>query len=217
MAAAPTEAATSSQAPATVPSIDYNEWKADEVRKECTRRKNRLPKGTLKEDRVKALLKKKYGRALPGDSTQLVEHDETRSKHCMFRLLNVLFSDEFAERFSRTGDSATRTELDGKLLNKKSDIWLDVRTAFVYICPEDDERNEMVFNDDSFFNGVNPALAKKVHSAKKLHSMWKEVNGNYFEAQTKFSCSGQNENEFGNFGGGRGDVLYLRRWLMARC
>ncbi|KAF4035324.1 hypothetical protein GN244_ATG12650 [Phytophthora infestans] len=68
MAAAPTEAATSSQAPATVPSIDHNEWKADEMRKECTRRKIRLPKGTLKEDRVKALMyydakKKKYGGA----------------------------------------------------------------------------------------------------------------------------------------------------------
>lgn len=56
MAAAPNEAATSSQAPATVPSIDYSEWKADEVRKECTRRKIRLPKDILKEDRVKALM-----------------------------------------------------------------------------------------------------------------------------------------------------------------
>ncbi|KAF4039284.1 hypothetical protein GN244_ATG08579 [Phytophthora infestans] len=59
----------------------------------------------------------------------------------------------------------------------------------------------------------SPPLAKTVHSSKKLYSMRKEVNRNYLEAHTKFSASGQNDNEYCNFVKGRGDVLYLRKWL----
>ncbi|KAG1711528.1 hypothetical protein DVH05_008780 [Phytophthora capsici] len=99
------------------------------------------------------------------------------------------------------GDMATRAELD------------EVREAFVGACPPDHERNRLEFDDDDFFAGMNPALAKPVHSSRKLYSMWKEVNRNYLEAHTKFSASGQNGKEFRNFVKGRGDVLYLRKWL----
>ncbi|GMF57968.1 unnamed protein product [Phytophthora fragariaefolia] len=110
-------------------------------------------------------------------------------------------------------DTATRTELDGKLLNERSDFWLDVRAAFVDTYPDGDERYLLMFDDDAYFVGIDPALTKNVHSAKNPHKMWKEASNNYFEAHRKFSSSGQNENEFRNFVDGRGDGLYLRKWL----
>ncbi|KAG1688094.1 hypothetical protein DVH05_004410 [Phytophthora capsici] len=109
------------------------------------------------------------------------------------------------------GDMATRAEWDGKLLNDRSGFWTEVREAFVGACPPDHERNRLEFDDDDFFAGINPALAKPVHSSRKLYSMWKEVNRNYLEAHTKFSASGKNDNEFRNFVKGRGDVLYLQK------
>ena len=40
------------------------------------------------------------------------EGKTVKDTQCPFRLLNVLFSDEFVERFSCLGDASTRTELD---------------------------------------------------------------------------------------------------------
>ncbi|GMF49327.1 unnamed protein product [Phytophthora fragariaefolia] len=128
------------------------------------------------KDRANALLsydeaKKKYAEKLAGDGVQIVNQYGTRSKHCMFRLINNIFSNEFAERFFRIGDTATRTELDGKLLNERSNFWLDVRATFIDTYPAGNERNLLVFDDDADFFGIDPSLAKNFHSAKKLQNV----------------------------------------------
>ncbi|KAG2928192.1 hypothetical protein PC119_g4573 [Phytophthora cactorum] len=173
-----------------------------------------------KEERIEALKRYDaamtvYGEKLPGDGLQELPSngDAIRNKHCMFRLSNILFSDEFALRFCRT---ATRAELDGNLINERSLFWDDVQAAFVDESPDNHERNMLELNDDNFFSGIDPKMAKKGHSAKKLFAMWKEVNKNYVNAEAKFVSSRQNENDFRNFVSGRGDVLYLRKWLLMR-
>ncbi|KAF4139002.1 hypothetical protein GN958_ATG11809 [Phytophthora infestans] len=186
----------SSTANSTSPNLNYKTWKAEEIRKECTRRGLRLKSGMRKQERNEALERydaaiRVYTQKLPGDDVQIVTEDSTRSRHC---------------------DTATLAELDGKLLTDRSDFWTEVREAFVGACPPDHERNRLEFDDDDdFFTGINPPLAKTVHSSKKLYSMRKEVNRNYLEAHTKFSASGQNDNEYRNFVKGRGDVLYLQK------
>ncbi|KAG4062745.1 hypothetical protein PC123_g2451 [Phytophthora cactorum] len=156
-----------------------------------------------KEERIEALKRYDaamtvYGEKLPGDGLQELPSngDAIRNKHCMFRLSNILFSDEFALRFCRT---ATRAELDGNLINERSLFWDDVQAAFVDESPDNHERNMLELNDDNFFSGIDPKMAKKGHSAKKLFAMWKEVNKNYVNAEAKFVSSRQNENDFRNF------------------
>ena len=38
----------------------------------------------------------------------------TRQKQCPYRLINLIFSDEFSEDFSHLGDQATKEQLDKK-------------------------------------------------------------------------------------------------------
>jgi hypothetical protein len=45
-----------------------------------------------------------------------------KTKHCAFRLLNVLFSDYFAIEFATLGNSATRAQLDNGHFKFKESI-----------------------------------------------------------------------------------------------
>ncbi|GMF28336.1 unnamed protein product [Phytophthora fragariaefolia] len=85
------------------PTLPYEDWSADEIRKECTRRKLRVPSGMNKDLRISALerhdaSKAAYAAKVPGDTVEevIVDGKSVRTKHCMFRLVNILFSDGFA-------------------------------------------------------------------------------------------------------------------------
>nr|KAE8921817.1 hypothetical protein PF009_g27911 [Phytophthora fragariae] len=104
-------------------SDDYSTWKVDQLKLECTSRKLAVAKNTNKSDRVtilrgyddsrvsmELLLESqrlgKRGRSANEDTA------ERRSRHCLYRLLNILFSELFFARFITSGDSLTRRELD---------------------------------------------------------------------------------------------------------
>ncbi|KAH7460885.1 uncharacterized protein KRP23_14591 [Phytophthora ramorum] len=97
-----------------------------------------------------------------------------RTKHCPYRLINFLFSDEFATRYSQTGDTASRAALDSKQTNAKSNFWQEVR------------------------EGIDPSVTKP-HPPEKLFAMAKELTQKYFAAEQRFTKCGQHENEFRNF------------------
>ncbi|KAF4130477.1 hypothetical protein GN958_ATG20371 [Phytophthora infestans] len=165
----------SSTANSTSPNLNYKTWKAEEIRKECTRRGLRLKSGMRKQERNEALERydaaiRVYTQKLPGDDVQIVTEDSTRSRHLISGQKSVKLSWALALRtMSAIGWNSTTTTTS------------------------------------------SPPLAKTVHSSKKLYSMRNEVNRNYLEAHTKFSASGQNDNEYCNFVKGRGDVLYLQK------
>jgi hypothetical protein len=84
----------------------YERYSQDLIRKECTARDIKLPTRTKKDDRIRCL--RRYddlvgsGESI-GQAARLAITEPTRTKHCAFRLLNVLFSDDFIEGFLRTG------------------------------------------------------------------------------------------------------------------
>ncbi|KAE9291535.1 hypothetical protein PR003_g25007 [Phytophthora rubi] len=203
---------------ALTPSVDYESWSADQVRKECTRRGLKLKASMKKGERIDVLRRQDVARAtydgiLLGDEGESASTNAVTkwAKHCWYRLLNILFSDEFSTRFSQSGDMASRAELDSKSVNDRSRFWQEVRAAFVQQYPRTHERNLLLFEDD-MFAGADPSVTRS-HSASKLLKMSKEVIKNYFIAEQKFTTSGQNEDEFWKFVDKRGAVLYMRKWL----
>ncbi|GMF44528.1 unnamed protein product [Phytophthora fragariaefolia] len=116
-------------------SDDYGTWTVEQLRKECTSRKLRLSRKTSSADRVKhltefdavhlAIVGTVMGSQTPGGAD-----GQPLSKHCIFRLVNVLFSDVFAARFAETGNTPTRQQLDVSDVNATSSFWRDVGSEF---------------------------------------------------------------------------------------
>ncbi|KAG2802773.1 hypothetical protein PC119_g21209 [Phytophthora cactorum] len=74
------------------PTLDaYTDWTTDQRKLELLLENQRLDK---------------HGRG----ATEI--NSERRSKHCPYRLLNVVFSEEFFDKFITSGDTLTRAELD---------------------------------------------------------------------------------------------------------
>ncbi|KAE8904337.1 hypothetical protein PF003_g12034 [Phytophthora fragariae] len=208
-------AANSATSKTSKPLDEYDTWTADAIRKECTRRGLKV-KGRAKKDERIAILRRHdvakavYGGLMVGD-TENVSVVENRTKHCPYRLLNILFSNEFATRFGQSGDKPPRADLDTRAVADKSCFWQDVHVAHVTVYPADHSVNALEFSHD-FFVGIDPSTVKD-HSSKKLFDMWKEMNRYYILAEKKFTASGQHEDNFPNFVDSRGYVVYLRKWL----
>jgi hypothetical protein len=87
----------------------YESMSAAEIRKLCTRRSIKLPSSTKIGDRIVALRKydsiaasylEAMGREIPGGDG---DRPPRRTRGCMLRLINLLFSDEFSGDFAATG------------------------------------------------------------------------------------------------------------------
>ncbi|KAE9187480.1 hypothetical protein PF004_g22779 [Phytophthora fragariae] len=180
---------------ALTPSVDYESWSADQVRKECTRRGLKLKASMKKGERIDVLRRQDVARATY-DGILLGDEGESASTNAVT---------------NQSGDMASRAELDSKSVNDRSRFWQEVRAAFVQQYPRTHERNLLLFEDD-MFAGADPSVTRS-HSASKLLKMSKEVIKNYFIAEQKFTTSGQNEDEFWKFVDKRGAVLYMRKWL----
>ncbi|KAI9995691.1 hypothetical protein PInf_012759 [Phytophthora infestans] len=107
----------------------YEALSANEIRKECTNRELRLKSGMKKGERVDILVRidlaaNFFGNVVLGDVNGSSKKKKVgaRTKHCMYRLLNILFSDEFAVRFSQSGNKAPRADLDTRAINDRSDF-----------------------------------------------------------------------------------------------
>ncbi|KAG4249385.1 hypothetical protein PC116_g2937 [Phytophthora cactorum] len=73
---------------------------------------------------------------------------ERRSRHCLFRLLNVLYSESCFERFISSGDVSTRRELD----EEGRQFWEEVAEGYNTINEDFDQ----LVSDDSLFEGIEP-------------------------------------------------------------
>ena len=146
---------------------------------------------------------------------QVYEHTQQGSAttrktiNCNFRLLNLLFSDKFAEDYSHIGDAPTRADLDGPAGTATCKLfWTRVQESYV---DDVDKYNEVMF-EEYFFSkySINPSVIVQ-HDWKKLMANYKEVNAAYKESLVKFTASGNHDSVFFNFCSGRLDAYYL--WL----
>eukprot|EP00644_Phytophthora_capsici_P004054 jgi/Phyca11/108413/e_gw1.15.561.1 len=134
------------------------------------------------------------------------ETTQRRSKHCLYRLLNVLFSKDFFEKFITSGDALTRRELD----EGGREFWEQVAEAFSTI---NDDFDRLV-SSDSLFEGIEPQLIT-AHSGAKLKSMWKECNARFAAAEGRCKLSGSHD-EFWQFCQGDKVAMYVHLWCEER-
>ncbi|KAE8983236.1 hypothetical protein PR002_g23310 [Phytophthora rubi] len=116
---------------------------------------------------------------------------------CVFRLLNVLFSDVFCAGVATLGDVATRQALDTHTLGSASSWWTEVTAAY---NDEDNETFNALFHIKTEFSTIDPA-AFRHHDSKKLWTIWKELTHDYREVDGRFTTSG-NQAPFTAFHGG---------------
>jgi hypothetical protein len=132
--------------------------------------------------------------------------------------MNNLFSDQFAERFAATGNSASRDLLDTGLAGNDQHFWQCVRTAFVSTVPNP-AFDELLFKDDVVLSvhsdDIDPSKVIP-HEWKKLRTIWKASNSEYKAALSRFTVSGTHENDFWKFCNGRLEAYYLHKLLTLR-
>ena len=134
---------------------------------------------------------------------------QRKTQHCPFRLLNVLFSDRFVERFANLGNAASRNDLDnrnGPLIN----FWDELAEDFAL---DKDEYGSLKFGD-CMYSGVNPSLMVP-HSGLKLKNMWADIHGKYKTANSNCRQSG-NHSEMRKYCDDNGPVYYLHQLLLLK-
>ena len=136
-----------------------------------------------------------------------------KETQCVFRLINILFSDAFAGQFISIGDVANRQMLDSSKAANDEFFWEQVQKAFVTKSAGLMEYDRLHFADDEVFCQreitINPSVIVN-HDWKKLRSMWKTVNADYKAALTRFTLSGNHDSNFFSFCNGKLETYYLR-------
>ena len=136
---------------------------------------------------------------------------------CVFRLLNVLFSDAFAGQFVSIGDVANKQMLDTGKAGNDEIFWEQVQKTFVE-AGDNSDYNCLQFMEDEVFcdkDYINPGLIVN-HNWKKLRTMWKCVNSDYKAALSRFTLSGTHDSNFFSFCNGKLETYYLRLHLERR-
>ncbi|ETM41573.1 hypothetical protein F442_13029 [Phytophthora nicotianae P10297] len=92
-----------------------------------------------------------------------------RTRHCMIRLLNVMFSETFAGRVHEIDGKPTRAELDSNQTHASSSFWTGFHDAYLSDQAEFGKLNSTL----PLFAKCNPAIIVP-HDAAKLRDMWKD-------------------------------------------
>jgi hypothetical protein len=128
-----------------------------------------------------------------------------KSKHCVFRLINILFSDKIAPKLSRLGHRKDRLVLDSGLAGGDEHFWQEV--AAENMEGDEEEYSRLSVEEHPIFSDINPS--KKVnHTWSKLRDIWKTLLKNYNDVHENWKQSG-NHDDFLNFCNGKSDVYYL--------
>jgi hypothetical protein len=199
----------------------WDEFTSKQLRTICTRLSVKGYKNAKKSDMVDKIQQsfhnKKVYNGLQNRTRSTVQNSVKKEVQCAFRLMNILFSDEFVSNFACLGDVASRITLDtGKAANDEL-FWVGVQRAFTEEenC---DEYNLLKFIDDPVFAVQGHIDPGKIvcHDWKKLRTIWKSINSEYKGALTRFTMSGTHNNDFYCFCNGRLDTYYLRKNLEIR-
>ncbi len=144
--------------------------------------------------------------------------EPTKTKHCSFRLLNILFSDKFFNDFVADSNSNSRAEIEAQNINGdgSNKFWTAVAAAFK--DPSHDVGSIIEYNDayitDFDFKAAGIDLKHIVeHKGTKLLAIFKDLKRHYTVAKNKFTTSGTHDSDFFNFCDGNIAILYLHLWL----
>ena len=157
-----------------------------------------------------ATLKQRQEAEKPGSTATRKE------AQCTFRLINLLFSDKFAEDFCNTARTPTRDKIDrGAVANHNQQFWERVRSDFVneideYHLLDVDEEDQQLFAEHG--SDIDPGKIVP-HSATKLRDIWKELNAEYKRAMVRFTTSGEHNSNFHDYCFGKLDTYYLYKIL----
>lgn len=134
-----------------------------------------------------------------------------KTRHCSFRLMNVIFSERFCDRLDEMGTQPARRELDAGAVGGLNSFWKEVAAEFVM------ERSEYsgLVSRDARFSGIDPGHMVP-HDSTKLKQMWKDTSAKYAAAHARAMQSGTHETDFFDFCMGQLDALYVSAWLLVR-
>jgi hypothetical protein len=135
-----------------------------------------------------------------------------KSRHCAFRLLNVLFCEEIVHQFARIGDTPSRQAIDAKKHKNNQAFWEMVESEFKSVSSN---YSMLLFQDDHYITAkstvINPADIRN-HSWVKLRDIYQEMQGKYRTAHTNWKRSGNHNPDFMAYCK-RLDIYYLWKHL----
>jgi len=151
-----------------------------DLRTVCSRLKIKGVKNTSKESMLEKLvsvykLKEKYGRL--NDESDPFLMPTRKEPQCPYRLLNVLFSDMFCEVLSQLRNVADRFDLNTDKASNNQLFWEGIQEAFT----SPSELIDDLHFDDEVLSELHHINFKRIvlHDWKKLHVIWKNLNGEY--------------------------------------
>ena len=126
---------------------------------------------------------------------EVKEKNFRKQIQCPFRLMNIIFSDEFVEDFASLGNVASRQLLDSGKASNQQHFWERISMAFV--TPEH-AYGMLYFDDDEVIAchcHIDPSKIVP-HDWTKLRTMWRTINADYKAALNKFTQLGTHCNDF---------------------
>jgi hypothetical protein len=162
-------------------------------------------------------------------SSSAVQHQQDNSTlfrksrkeiQCSFRLINILFSDSFADELVTLGNATIRHLLDsrGGARYDEEPFWVRVHGAFLEPHPDYDEL-DFVLEDDVIMSHshINPGKIVQ-HDWKRLRFIWNGIKADYKAALARYrSVSGggttNHDQSFYNACNGKLEIYYLWKKL----
>ncbi|KAE9040973.1 hypothetical protein PR003_g10613 [Phytophthora rubi] len=185
--------------------------KYTELRAFCGRVGIKAYKNKSKAELLELIAQKKKDDKLykPIFDAKMAERREPSRKQiqCPFRLLNIMFSDHFADRFVSLADQRSRADLDAAI-SAETLFWEEMCGIFV-----DNTPSEVIDNLIAAHPALDPQridAAKIVpHIARQLRAIWGSSHAAYRKAHIRYTASGTNKDDFYSFCHGRLDALYV--------
>jgi hypothetical protein len=87
-----------------------------------------------------------------------------KTRNCMFRLINILFSDEFSPKFEQLGARKDKSVLDSGLAGNDKYFWQEIAKKYQ---GKNDDYDLLAYNH-AFFDGVDPSV-KLEHNHRSYH------------------------------------------------
>ena len=204
--------------------IEWEDFSSKQLRAICSKLNIKGVRNAKKPDMVQRITRthknrKAYGAMLSQADEKLPSEEQEKSSRkqiqCPFRLMNVLFSDDFVEDFATLGNACSRQLLDSGKAGNQQHFWERVSTA--YLEPKD-SYGTLHFLDDDVIEDHGHIDPSKIipHDWKKLRTMWKSLNAEYKAALKKFTQSGTHDNNFYSFCNGKVEMYYLQKYLELR-
>lgn len=131
--------------------------------------------------------------------------------HCIFRLLNVLFNDEFKGCLIGLGGTRSCEQLSGRV-SPDTAFWTAVQKAIVINSEED--INQLQSRRDVYEHyAFDPSVIVQ-HGWIKLKSIFANVRLKYRVVNANLKQSDTHDNDFWNFYNGQVDRFYLHQFII---